>query len=184
MMITERDTVLLSNSAVLTAIDQLADRIYRDFTQPQKRVVVGIRRGGALVAHLLWQRLNQQLDFELPIGFLDISFYRDDHNTVASNPIIGATDLTMNIDDKRIILVDDVLFTGRTIRAALNALFDYGRPEIVDLLVLADRGGRQLPIKPNYCGLDIDASHQESIKLIDQGTEGLILVRRPLDNLG
>jgi pyrimidine operon attenuation protein / uracil phosphoribosyltransferase len=179
-MAIQSEKILLSNPEVLETIDSLADRLYQDITQPQKRVVVGIRRGGAMVSRLLWQRLNQRLGRELPIGFLDISFYRDDHNTVAANPVIGATDLSMDIDGKRIILVDDILFTGRTIRAALNALFDYGRPEIVDLLVLADRGGRQLPIQPDYCGLNVEADQMESIKLVDQKETGLILVRRQL----
>jgi pyrimidine operon attenuation protein / uracil phosphoribosyltransferase len=176
----QSEKILLSNKAILETIDDMADRLYNDITQPQKRVVVGIRRGGAMVARLLWERLNKLLGTELPIGFLDISFYRDDHHTVAANPIIGATDLSMDIDDKRIILVDDVLFTGRTIRAALNALFDYGRPEIVDLLVLADRGGRQLPISPNYSGLEFEAEDMESIKLINNKDSGLVLVRRTL----
>ena len=176
----QSEKILLSNKAILETIDDMADRLHNDITKPQKRVVVGIRRGGAMVARLLWERLNKLLGQELPIGFLDISFYRDDHNTVASNPIIGATDLSMDIDDKRIILVDDVLFTGRTIRAALNALFDYGRPEIVDLLVLADRGGRQLPISPNYSGLEVEAEDMESIKLINNKESGLVLVRRTL----
>ncbi len=174
------EKILLSNKEILKTVDKLAERLHKDITKPKKRVVVGIRKGGAIVARLLWKRLNKLLDRELPIGFLDISFYRDDHHTVASNPVIGTTELTMNIDDKRIILVDDVLFTGRTIRAALNALFDYGRPEIVDLMVLADRGGRQLPIQPDYAGLDIEADRMESIKLIDKKEDGLILVRRQL----
>ncbi|MBF0195619.1 MAG: bifunctional pyr operon transcriptional regulator/uracil phosphoribosyltransferase PyrR [Magnetococcales bacterium] len=176
----QSEKILLSNKAVLETIDDMADRLYNDITHPEKRVVVGIRRGGAMVARLLWERLNKLLGRELPIGFLDISFYRDDHNTVSSNPIIGATDLSMDIDDKRIILVDDVLFTGRTIRAALNALFDYGRPEIVDLLVLADRGGRQLPISPNYAGLEVESEEMESIKLLNNKETGLVLVRRTL----
>jgi pyrimidine operon attenuation protein / uracil phosphoribosyltransferase len=175
------EKILLSNKEILNTIDDLADRLSQDITKPKKRVIVGIRRGGAIVARLLCQRLNKRLDREIPIGFLDISFYRDDHHTVAANPVIGATDLTMNIDDKRIILVDDVLFTGRTIRAALNALFDYGRPEIVDLLVLADRGGRQLPVQPDYSGLNVETDKRESIKLIDKKAAGLVLVRRQLE---
>lgn len=178
----QSEKILLSNKEILEIIDNVTDSLVLDITQPQKRVVVGIRRGGAVIARLLWKRLNQRLGRELPIGFLDLSFYRDDHSTIASNPVIGATDLSMDIDGKRIILVDDVLFTGRTIRAALNALFDYGRPEIVDLLVLADRGGRQLPIQPDYFGLTIEADQMESIKLVDQGDDGLILVRRQLAN--
>jgi pyrimidine operon attenuation protein / uracil phosphoribosyltransferase len=177
----QSENTLLTNAEILETMDGLAERLCQDITQPEKRVIVGIRRGGAMVARLLWHRLNQRLERELPIGFLDISFYRDDHNTVAFNPVIGATDLSMDIDDKRIILVDDVLFTGRTIRAALNALFDYGRPEIVDLLVLADRGGRQLPIQPDYSGLNVETDRMESIKLVDKKESGLVLVRRQLN---
>ena len=172
------DDMLLPPERTLVLIDQLATRLHGTITHPEKRAVVGIRRGGALVARLLRERLNHLLGMELPIGFLDITFYRDDLDTIGPNPVVGDTDLTMDIDDKRIILVDDVLFTGRTIRAALNALFDYGRPEIVDLLVLVDRGGRQLPIQPAFCGITLEAGERESIKLLDGGAAGLTVVRR------
>ncbi len=178
--IQSREEILLSTVQTRAAIHQLADQLYADITQPQKRVVVGIRRGGAVVAQLLRARLNQLLGIQLPIGFLDITFYRDDLHTIGPNPVVGATDLTMNIDDKRIILVDDVLFTGRTIRAALNALFDYGRPECVDLAVLVDRGGRQLPIQPNYAGYSLSANGRDSIKLVEQNPGEWMVVRRSL----
>ena len=174
---TFNDELLLSSSETLARINALVERLYADTTQPQKRVVIGIRRGGALVAQHVWEQLCQRLDRTLPIGFLDITFYRDDLDTIGPNPVVGPTDLSMDIDDKRIILVDDVLFTGRTIRAAMNALFDYGRPESVDLLVLVDRGGRQLPIQSDYTGLVVQASESESIKLLGTG-EAMQVVRR------
>ncbi|MBF0414277.1 MAG: bifunctional pyr operon transcriptional regulator/uracil phosphoribosyltransferase PyrR [Magnetococcales bacterium] len=170
-MATDNETVILSAEQTLSTLDQLAMRLAKTITRPEKRVVVGIRRGGAVVAQLLCDRLNRLLDRELPLGFLDISFYRDDLNTVGPNPVVAPTDLAMDIDDKRIVLVDDVLFTGRTIRAGLNALFDYGRPELVDLLVLVDRGCRQLPIQPDFAGLIMKASRDEKVKLV-QSPEG------------
>ncbi|MGN7611125.1 bifunctional pyr operon transcriptional regulator/uracil phosphoribosyltransferase PyrR [Magnetococcales bacterium HHB-1] len=175
-----KEEVLYEPSQTARIIDNLAEELYQDITHPKKRVVVGIRRGGALVARLLRERLNRKLKKKLPIGFLDITFYRDDLDTVGPNPVVGATDLSMDIDDKRIILVDDVLFTGRTIRAALNALFDYGRPEIVDLAVLVDRGERQLPIQPDYRGLEIrDRVKRGSIKLSPaEGDEMPAIVRK------
>ncbi|MBF0439653.1 MAG: bifunctional pyr operon transcriptional regulator/uracil phosphoribosyltransferase PyrR [Magnetococcales bacterium] len=180
-MTTVHEEILLSSEETSLLIQQLADRISSDITQPKKWVMVGIRRGGAVVAQLLRERLNAILGQTLPIGFLDITFYRDDLHTIGPNPVVGATDLSMEINDKRIILVDDVLFTGRTIRAALNALFDYGRPESVDLAVLVDRGGRQLPIQPNYAGTTIAANKHETIKLVERNKGEWIVIRRYLD---
>ncbi len=167
----EHETTILSARETLSTLDALAARLAGTITRPDKRVVVGIRRGGAIVAQLLRDRLNHLLGRQLPLGFLDISFYRDDLNTVGPNPVVAPTDLEMDIDDKRIVLVDDVLFTGRTIRAGLNALFDYGRPERVDLLVLVDRGCRQLPIQPDFAGLVMNAGRNETVKLVT-GPEG------------
>ena len=172
------DELLLSSQETLTLMDTLVARMHADMTA-QNHAIIGIRRGGALLAQHLWQQLCQRSEQTCPIGFLDITFYRDDLDTIGPNPVVGPTDLTMDIDDKRILLVDDILFTGRTIRAAMNALFDYGRPESVDLLVLVDRGGRQLPIQPNYTGLTVQAGERESIKLLGKGTE-MQVVRRKL----
>ncbi|MEO5331872.1 MAG: bifunctional pyr operon transcriptional regulator/uracil phosphoribosyltransferase PyrR [Magnetococcus sp. YQC-5] len=180
-LVNAREEILLSAQETRAAIHLLADQICADITQPKKRVMVGIRRGGAVVAQLLRERLNPLLGLELPMGSLDITFYRDDLRTIGPNPVVGATDLTMQIDDKRIILVDDVLFTGRTIRAALNALFDYGRPEAVDLVVLVDRGGRQLPIQPDYAGHILATGGRDSIKLVESQPGEWHLVRRWLE---
>ncbi|MBF0142729.1 MAG: bifunctional pyr operon transcriptional regulator/uracil phosphoribosyltransferase PyrR [Magnetococcales bacterium] len=173
-----REEILLGSDQTPGIIADMAVRLANDITRPDKRVVVGIRRGGAQLAYLLRQQLTPLLDRELPLGFLDITFYRDDLDTIGPNPVVGGTDLAMNIDDKRIILVDDVLFTGRTIRAALNALFDYGRPEIVDLAVLVDRGHRQLPIQPDYAGVVIETGEREFIKVREGEGGALTVVRR------
>ncbi|MBF0137799.1 MAG: bifunctional pyr operon transcriptional regulator/uracil phosphoribosyltransferase PyrR [Magnetococcus sp. DMHC-1] len=173
-----REEIVMTADEVRQAIDQMAQRLHADITQPQKRVVVGIRRGGAMVARLLRDRLSELRGMTFPIGYLDITFYRDDLDTVGPNPLVGATDLAMDIDDKRIILVDDILFTGRTIRAALNALFDFGRPEIVNLAVLVDRGHRQLPIQPDYVAKILETERRESIKLVEQEPGKFVVVRR------
>lgn len=173
-----REEILLSANDTQAVIQHMAERILADFAQPEKKVMVGIRRGGAVVAKLLRARLDQALGRQTPIGFLDITFYRDDLRTIAPNPVVGATDLAMSIDGRQVILVDDVLFTGRTIRAALNALFDYGRPERVALAVLVDRGGRQLPIQPDYAGALFEAGAREMIKLVEQSPGAWIVVRR------
>ena len=172
------DELLVTSDETLKLIDSLVARLHAAITEPQAYVMIGIHRGGALMAKHLHTQLCQRLSCSLPIGFLDITFYRDDLDTIGPNPVVGSTDLSMDIDDKRIILVDDILFTGRTIRAAMNALFDYGRPECVDLLVLLDRGGRQLPIQPDYTGLAVQAGERESIKLLGTGDTMQIVRRR------
>lgn len=173
-----REEITLNHDQTLAVINQMAQNLYTNITMPEKCVVIGIRRGGALVARLLREQLNTLLGQELPIGFLDITFYRDDLDTVGPNPVVGPTDFIMDIDDKHIILVDDVLFTGRTIRAALNALFDYGRPEQVNLAVLINRGGRQLPIQADYTGITVDAGEREFVKIVKDTTNHLTVVKR------
>jgi pyrimidine operon attenuation protein/uracil phosphoribosyltransferase len=109
--------------------------------------LVGIHSGGAWVA----ERLSAMLPGNHPFGTMDVSFYRDDYGLVGLKPAIKRTSLPFDVDGAKLVLVDDVLYTGRSVRAALNELFDYGRPDSVELAVLIDRGGRELPIEPTYC---------------------------------
>ena len=132
--------------------------------------MVGIHTGGVWVAELLHRRLA----INEPLGSLDISFYRDDFTRIGMNPVVKPSQMPFSIDDRHIILVDDVLHTGRTIRAALNELFDYGRPASIMLATLIDRGGRELPIEANVVGRVIELSPDEHIKLT--GPEPLELV--------
>lgn len=124
-------------------------------------LMIGIHTGGVWIA----ERLHQQLALEDDLGTLDISFYRDDFTRIGINPEVKPSSLPTSIDNRHIILVDDVLYTGRTIRAALNELFDYGRPASITLVVLLDRNGRELPIQPDVCGLRIELSKDQHIKL-------------------
>ncbi|MBF0623757.1 MAG: bifunctional pyr operon transcriptional regulator/uracil phosphoribosyltransferase PyrR [Magnetococcales bacterium] len=174
------EEIVLTPAQVRQTLERMARELDADITRPEKRVVVGIRRGGAVLAQGIKAHLDRLRGMSFPIGFLDITFYRDDLDTIGPNPVVGATDLAMDIDDKRIILVDDVLFTGRTIRAALNALFDFGRPELVDLAVLVDRGHRQLPIQPRYTGQRLETGNRESIKLVELPNGEHQVVRRVL----
>lgn len=135
----------------------------------QEPLMIGIHSGGVWVA----ERLHQQLGLKEPLGHLDISFYRDDFSRIGMNPQVKPSHLPFSVDDRHIILVDDVLYTGRTIRAALNEIFDYGRPATVSLAVLIDRGGRELPIEANVTGLKIELASGENIKL--KGPEPLSL---------
>lgn len=151
----------------LPNVDELSARLTRDIKtllttrELASPAMVGIHTGGVWVA----QRLHQALDLELPLGSLDISFYRDDFTRIGMNPQVRPSELPFNVDGRHIILVDDVLYTGRTIRAALNEIFDYGRPASVILAVLVERPGRELPIEPNVVGAHLALQANEQVKL-------------------
>jgi pyrimidine operon attenuation protein/uracil phosphoribosyltransferase len=131
--------------------------------------MVGIHTGGVWVA----ERLHRKLGLGDPLGSLDISFYRDDFTRIGMNPVVRPSQLPFSIDDRHIILVDDVLHTGRTIRAAMNELFDYGRPASILLAALVERDGRELPIQANVVGSQVELSATQHIKLL--GPEPLVL---------
>ncbi len=162
-----------SADEVEAAIGQMADQLgallaARAIDRP---LMVGIHSGGVWVA----ERLHARLGLQEPMGQLDISFYRDDFTRIGTHPQVRPSDLPVPVDDRHIVLVDDVLQTGRTIRAALNVLFDYGRPASVVLAILAGRDGRELPIEPDVVGLDAELEPGEQIKLT--GPEPLTLRR-------
>ena len=127
--------------------------------------LVGIHRRGAVLAQRLHALAGELLDTTVPLGFVDISFYRDDLATRPSAPIVHATQLEFPIDGRTIVIVDDVLYTGRTVRAAVDEVFDYGRPARVQLAVLVDRGHRELPIRPDYVGKNIPTSTEERVNV-------------------
>lgn len=130
----------------------------RKLNQP---LMIGIRTGGVWIA----EQMHQRLKIEEPLGLLDISFYRDDFSQIGVNPNVKPSELSSNMEGRDIILIDDVFYTGRTIRAALNEIFDYGRPNQVVLAVLIERDGRQIPLRPDCCGCTITMEAGERIKL-------------------
>ncbi len=125
--------------------------------------LVGIHRRGAFLAHRLRGLLEGLLDVEVPLGDLDIGFYRDDVSRRPDTPVVHASHIDFDVDGRTVVIVDDVLCTGRTVRAAIEALFDYGRPARVQLAVLADRGHRELPIRPDYVGKNLPTSRTEHV---------------------
>jgi pyrimidine operon attenuation protein/uracil phosphoribosyltransferase len=149
-------------------IDLDAEAIYRRFAaRVRERVagrdvrLVGVRTGGVWLA----ERLKDELEVAHPVGVLDISFYRDDFNRQGLSPTVKPSQIGFDIDDQNLLLVDDVLFTGRTVRAAMNELFDYGRPARIDLAVLIDRGGRELPIEASVVGATVEVPRAVSVEL-------------------
>ncbi len=153
-----------------TLIQQLADIIRPDMTP--NMVLVGMHTGGVWAA----QRLHPLLDAGMPHGSLDISFYRDDFGQKGLHPTVKPTHLPFEVEDRDILLVDDVLFTGRSVRAAMNALFDYGRPQRIRLAVLIDRvEDRQLPIAADYVGAALQVPATQHIHLIQQENKTLML---------
>ncbi len=132
--------------------------------------LVGIRRGGTPLADRLAQMIEESEGLKVPIGAVDITLYRDDAPTALPNPRIGRSDVPFDVSTKRIVLIDDVLFTGRTVRAALHALLDYGRARAIELAVVVDRGGRELPIQPNYVVQRIDVGPKERVEVLVETT--------------
>jgi len=142
-------------------IDQMADELQQKLDINEQTAMVGIHTGGVWIA----RRLHKALKIQPPLGALDISFYRDDFTRIGMNPQVKPSALPFTLDERNIILVDDVLHTGRTIRAAMNELFDYGRPASIVLVTLIDRSGRELPIQANVVGLHIKLGRGEHVKL-------------------
>jgi len=152
-----------------TQIDQTLDRLTKEIlaahNNVENLVVVGIRTGGAFLAQRLADKLGRTAAQPPKVGILDITLYRDDWTRINHKPLVGKTELPGSIDDQEVLLVDDVLFTGRTVRAALDALIDYGRPKRIELAVLVDRGGRELPIRPDYVGLSLDLPPNQRVNV-------------------
>ncbi len=136
--------------------------------------LVGIHTGGVWIMDALAERLGP----DMPRGVLDIAFYRDDFSRIGLHPETKPSHLPFDVEDRRILLIDDVLYTGRTIRAAMNLLFDYGRPATIQLAVLVDRGGRELPICPDFAGVKIELEPDQHISLVNSESEGLHFVMR------
>ena len=147
------------------SLNQICDRVLKRNPQLAGMVLVGIRTGGVFLAERLRQKLLQKKGIDLPSGIIDITLYRDDWTRLSETPEVKKAEIHFSIEDKHVLLVDDVLFTGRTIRAAIDALLDLGRPRRVELAVLVDRGHRELPIQADYVGKMLETSRQDSINV-------------------
>jgi pyrimidine operon attenuation protein/uracil phosphoribosyltransferase len=148
-------------------------------------LLIGIQRRGVPLAGRIASSIAEHEGVEVPVGALDITFYRDDLSMVAQQPIVKGTELPVGIDGRTVILVDDVLYTGRTIRAAMDALVDFGRPQAIRLAVLVDRGHRELPIRADHVGKNVPTSREELVKVHLEETDGedVVEIERVVDDV-
>jgi len=181
MAFTREKAQLMSASEIDRTLVRLAHEILEKTEDLSRLAFIGIRRRGVPLATRLAEKIKNLEKLAIPVGLLDINLYRDDLSTVSEKPVHSATEINFPITGKDIILMDDVLYTGRTIRAALDALFDKGRPARVQLLVLIDRGWRELPIEARYVGRMVQTSASEIIEVkfqeVDQ-MEKVLLVEK------
>jgi pyrimidine operon attenuation protein/uracil phosphoribosyltransferase len=179
MALTQVKSQLMSASEIDRTLVRLAHEILEKTKDLDQLAFIGIRRRGVPLAQRLAAKIAALEKRTIPVGILDINLYRDDLSTVDVKPVHNGTEISFSVQGKEIILMDDVLYTGRTIRAALDALFDHGRPARVSLLVLIDRGHRELPIEARYVGRTVQTSDSEIIEVKFQeidNTEKVLLV--------
>ena len=172
------NSVVLSSKDISRGISRIAHEILEKNRGADNIVLIGIQTRGATLSERLRKKIQEIEKTEIKIGVLDITFYRDDLGAGKQNPEIKKTDVPFSLEGKDIVLCDDVLFTGRTIRAAIDALIDFGRPSSVQLAVLIDRGHRELPIRPDYVGKNIPTSKdvRVRVKLIENDGEDLVII--------
>ena len=157
--------IVQTEKDIEVSLNQICDQVLKRNPRLAGMVLVGIRTGGVFLAERLRQKLLQKKGIDLPTGIIDITLYRDDWTRLSETPEVKKAEIHFSIEDKHVLLVDDVLFTGRTIRAAIDALLDLGRPRRVELAVLVDRGHRELPIQADYVGKMLETSRQDSINV-------------------
>ena len=162
---------VMDKENVRRAISRIAHEILEKNKGTKDLCIIGIRTRGAVLAERIKDSIKQIEGVEVPSGILDITLYRDDLTLVATQPVVHETMINFDITDKKIILVDDVLFTGRTIRAALDAIIDFGRPASIQLAVLIDRGHRELPIRADYVGKNIPTSLNQVVEVVLQESD-------------
>jgi pyrimidine operon attenuation protein/uracil phosphoribosyltransferase len=164
----QAEKVVLDRDDMRRTLVRIAHEIVEGNAEGHELAIVGIHRRGAVLAARIHRLVGDLLETEVPLGDLDISFYRDDVGRARSGheaPVIHASHIDFDVTGRTMVIVDDVLYTGRTVRSAIEALFDYGRPERVQLAVLADRGHRELPIRPDYVGKNLPTSRVERVNV-------------------
>lgn len=164
---------------IMTAhdVDRAISRIALQIVERNRNInnlaIVGIHTGGVFLAERIKELIRNREKVDVPIGSLDITLYRDDWSLASQSPVVKTTDLNFPVECCTMVLVDDVLFTGRTVRAALDAIMDFGRPMVIQLAVLVDRGGRELPIQPDFVGLHVNAEDSERVDVLLKEKGGL-----------
>ena len=177
----DKPTTVLDARAVARTLRRMADEIVELFDGTENLILVGIQRRGVQLSDRIADILDEREQVKVPRGSLDITLYRDDLQTVGPRPVVGPTKLPWDLNGKRVVIVDDVLHTGRTVRAALDELADFGRPARIALAVLVDRGGRELPIHADIVGKRIDVVTSDRVDVLVSdldGVDSVVLVRR------
>jgi len=173
MSLTREKSQLMSASEIDRTLIRLAHEILEKTLDLDRLAFIGIRRRGVPIAQRLAKKIESLENRKVPVGILDINLYRDDLTTVDIKPVVSSTEIAFSVQGKDIILMDDVLYTGRTVRAALDALFDHGRPARVQLLVLIDRGHRELPVEARFVGRVVQTTDSEIIEVKFQEIDGM-----------
>jgi pyrimidine operon attenuation protein/uracil phosphoribosyltransferase len=164
-------TVLMDGAGIKRALTRIAHEILERNKGVADIVLIGIRSGGAFLADGIAQQIRVIEGGDLPVGAVDITLYRDDCSGHLPHHPVGKTDIPFSLEAKKVILVDDVLYTGRTIRAAMDALMDFGRPQSIQLAVLIDRGHRELPIRADFVGRNVPTSQKENVQVVFDGSD-------------
>lgn len=163
-------TVLMDGAGIKRALTRIAHEILERNKGVADIVLIGIRSGGAFLADGIAQQISVIEGGAVPVGAVDITLYRDDCSGQLPHHPVGKTDIPFSLEAKKVILVDDVLYTGRTIRAAMDALMDFGRPQSIQLAVLIDRGHRELPIRADFVGRNVPTSQKENVQVVFDGS--------------
>ena len=167
-----KKNVIMDIEAIRRALVRIAHEIIEKNKGVEDVVIVGIRTRGVPLAQRIAAEINAIENCEMTVGMLDITLYRDDLSTLGYNPVVHGTDINFDLSGKHVVLVDDVLYTGRTIRAALDAVIDMGRPKTIQLAVLVDRGHKELPIRADYVGKNVPTSQKETIEVVLNEIDG------------
>lgn len=167
-----KKNVIMDSEAIRRALVRIAHEIIEKNKGVEDVVIVGIRTRGVPLAQRIAAEINAIENCEMTVGMLDITLYRDDLSTLGYNPVVHGTDINFDLSGKHVVLVDDVLYTGRTIRAALDAVIDMGRPKTIQLAVLVDRGHKELPIRADYVCKNVPTSQKETIEVVLNEIDG------------
>ena len=168
----KKDNIILDSADINRKLQRLTHEILEVHRGVENLTLIGIQTRGVYLAKRIQSRINEIEGIKIPTGEMDITLYRDDWTRISFNPVVKTTNISFSVDGKQIILVDDVLFTGRTTRAAMDALIDFGRPDRIELVVLVDRGHRELPIQANYVGELVETRRSETVNVLLKEHDG------------
>lgn len=183
-MTTREKGTVMDETLIKRALARIAHEILERNKGAEKLVLIGIRNRGDVLAKRLQEQIKDIEKVDIPIGILDITLYRDDFTSINYLPQVGKTEIPFNVSGKIVILIDDVLYTGRTVRAALDEIIDFGRPKEIQLAVLVDRGHRELPIRPDYIGKNVPTSENElvEVRIKEVDNEDRVIIREVVEN--